>query len=203
MARITSEEQLRELYKAPSGRAVAKEQHSLDKHARGFIALSPFLLIGTGDGASADVSPRGDAPGFAGIDGDDQVLIPDRPGNNRLDTMLNILRNPAVGLLFLVPGFREILRINGRAELRDDDALCRRFAAQGKPARSVIKVKVDAVYFHCAKAVIRSSLWDPAAQIERGKFASLGEIFEDQTGIDMSAEEIDRDLEDIYQRTLY
>ena len=179
---VTSQSGLRETYDQPRDGAVKKQLDRLDKHCQAFLALSPFCVIGTTDSEGrVDCSPRGDMPGFARIADDRTVLLPDRPGNNRLDTLGNVVEHPEVGMIFMVPGFNETLRINGRAEVVRDDALCAEFAVHGKPARSVLRITVREVFFHCAKAFIRSKLWDPAAQQDRKSFPSFGTILTDQT----------------------
>lgn len=180
---VSSPEELRESYAKPQGRAVAKQMDRLDRHCRDFVALSPFFLLSTaGADGRLDCSPRGDMPGFVRTPDDRTLLLPDRPGNNRLDSLTNIAENPQVGLLFLVPGFNDTVRVNGRAAISTDAALCAEFAVNGKPARSVIRVTVQEVYFHCAKALMRSRLWAPDAQRDRTAFPSFSRILADQTG---------------------
>jgi uncharacterized protein len=204
-ATIRSEAALRQLIGTPSDLVIRKVQPALDQHARTFIAQSPFMLIGTSnEQGQLDVSPRGDLPGFV-IPLDDQTLvIPDRPGNRRVDTLSNIVANPQVGLLFLIPGIEETLRINGRAVIAHDAELLQRTAVQGKQPLLVIGVEVQEVFFHCAKAFRRSKLWDVAHWPKRSDVPTLGTILKDQMQIDQStAAEIDCDLEESYARTLY
>ncbi len=203
MARISDVGQLRAMYPNVVERAVKKELGALEPHSRRFIALSPFLLIGTmsRDG-KADNSPRGEAPGFVQVLSDTQLAIPDRPGNNRLDTFANIIENPAVGLLFMIPGVNEILRVNGRAELRDDADLMARFIVNGRPPRLVVRVDVDAVYLHCAKAIMRARLWSQDAQVERSVLPSMAEMIRDQVGADMAVES-QAEMEARYHTQLY
>ncbi len=180
---VTSPEDLRESYAMPQGRAVAKQMDRMDRHCRDFVALSPFFLLSTaGADGRLDCSPRGDLPGFVRTPDEHTLLLPDRPGNNRLDSLTNIAENPEVGLLFLIPGFNDTLRMNGRAVISTDAALCAEFAVNGKPARSVIRVTVHEVYFHCAKALMRSRLWSPEALQDRSQFTSFSRILADQTG---------------------
>ncbi|QRG07517.1 pyridoxamine 5'-phosphate oxidase family protein [Xanthobacter dioxanivorans] len=180
MARIADPDALRRLYGQPSGRSVDKELGWLDPHCRHFISLSPFVLIATADAAGAtDVSPRGDTPGFVAATRA-ELLIPDRPGNNRLDSLTNILATGRVGLLFLIPGVDETLRVNGRAAIHDDADLLARFAVGGKAPRTVLRVEVEAAYLHCAKAFMRSRLWDARAQVERSALPTMGEMLRDQ-----------------------
>lgn len=180
MAEIRDEDALRRLYGHPGGRSVAKQLDRLDRHCLDFIALSPFVLIATADAhGAADVSPRGDLPGFVAARAHD-LLIPDRPGNNRLDSLTNILATGRVGLLFLIPGVDETLRVNGRAAIHDDAELTARFAVGGKAPRTVLKVEVEEAYLHCAKAFMRSRLWDVEAQVARSSLPTMGEMLRDQ-----------------------
>jgi PPOX class probable FMN-dependent enzyme len=194
---------LRECYPEPSERAVKKTQHTLDEHIRGFIALSPFLCLGSSSADGADVTPRGDAPGFVHVLDDTTLLIPDWPGNNRLDTLLNIEANPHVGLLFLIPGFSESLRVNGTAEISLDPALIGRWTVNGKHPRSVLRVTVREAFLHCGKAILRSKLWDASARVDRGALPSYGQMLKDQTNVRDTAEQIQASVEDAYKTGLY
>ena len=162
---ITSLEELRALIEAPppQARALLKERPTLDPHSRAFIAHSPFLLLGTaGADGRCDVSPRGDAPGFVQVLDDRRIVIPERPGNRRLDSLQNLLTNPRVGLLFLIPGRDDTLRVNGRASITRDPGLLQRSAVQGKAPLLAIGIEVEQCFFHCAKAMLRSRLWGHA-----------------------------------------
>ena len=182
MTRITSLEELRALYPPAHERALKKQLSHLDRHCRRFIELSPFLAISSmGQDGLGDVSPRGDQPGFVHVTDDHTLLIPDWPGNNRLDTLSNILANPNVGLLFLIPGVDEVLRVNGMAELHAGETLRAPFVRSGKLPRLVVKVRVREAYLHCAKALMRSKLWDPAARIVRSALPTMNEMMRDQT----------------------
>jgi hypothetical protein len=200
---ISEEDQLRALYGEPGDLVRRKELPTLDGHCRAFIAASPFLVIATADAKGrADASPRGDGPGFVAIVDERTLLIPDRPGNKRLDSLRNVLENPNVGLIFFVPGMNETLRVNGRAELITDRALLEPLAVGGKVPLSGIVVRIEEAYLHCAKALIRSKLWDPAVQIDRKIFPTLGQMIADQIdGIDADA--ADADIEDAYTKRLY
>ena len=201
---ITSREALRSHYKPVSERARQKELRALDPHARAFIAKSPFVLIGSQDrDGNGDVTPKGDRPGFVTVLDETTLAIPDRPGNNRLDTFENILANPAVGLLFLIPGMNETLRINGTAKITADEALREQFAVDGKPPIAVLIVSVTSSYMHCAKAFMRSELWKPESWPDRASMPTLGEILRDQIALAQSAEEVDRSLDEAYARTLW
>jgi len=185
MARIESLERLREVYKAPSERAVAKQLSRLDRHCRRFIELSPFVLLATSGagGCKGDVSPKGDAPGFVQVLDDTTLAIPDRPGNNRLDTLSNLIANPEIGLLFMIPGFEETLRINGTAVIEDDEALRARFAVDGRSPAAVIVVSVGECYLHCAKSIIRAKLWQPESRVGREVMPTMGAMVKEQTGL--------------------
>ena len=175
--------EIRELYGEPMERAVKKQLPRLEKHSRAFIALSPFLVIASTDPKGrCDASPKGDAPGFVKVLDDETLLIPDRLGNNRIDTISNLLACPGVGLIFFVPGLRETLRVNGKAQITTDLALLEACAVQGKLPRSGIMVQAQEVYFHCGKALIRSDLWNPEKMLKHSDFPSLGRIISEQIG---------------------
>lgn len=203
MTAETTAETVRAHYGEPSDRALAKQLVRLDGHARAFIALSPFLVIASSDAAGrGDATPRGDAPGFVAVLDDATLLIPDRLGNRRADTMLNVTENPQVGLLFLVPGIDESLRVNGRARFTTDADLLAPLAVQGRPPVAGLIVAVEEVYFHCGKALMRSRLWDPDTRVERASFPSLGRILADQiAGSDVR--ESERFIEESYRTRLY
>lgn len=157
---VSTHEELRALVGAPVQRSVSKEISSLDTHCRALIAASPFVLVGSGDSAgNMDVSPKGDAPGFVRVLDDETLAIPDRPGNRRADTFSNVIANPHVGLLFLIPGKLETLRVNGRARIVRDAALLESMAARGKTPLLALVVDVDQAFIHCGKCMIRSALW--------------------------------------------
>jgi PPOX class probable FMN-dependent enzyme len=205
---VRDEADLRALFPPTHALAAVKSQASLDRHAKDFIRRSPFLCIGTQDAAGrADVSPRGDPPGFVRVLDDRTLAIPDRPGNNRLDTQANILANPNVGLLFMVPGFDDSLRINGRASLTTDPEILAPLAVNDRVPVLAIVVEVDEVFLHCAKAFRRSRLWDPAARQDRKDMPSLMAMILDQTtGAPADASEmrkIDDGLEQDYRTSMY
>jgi PPOX class probable FMN-dependent enzyme len=201
---ITTKEELRSVYKPASENATRKELKALDGHCVSFIGRSPFVLIGTTDGAGhADVTPKGDRPGFVAVLDPVTIAIPDRPGNNRLDTLENILADPAMGLLFLIPGMNETLRINGEARLTVDDGLRARFEIDGKLPQSVIVVTVKAAYMHCAKAFMRSNLWQPDTWPDRSTLPTLGRILTDQLALDQSADAMDLWLDDAYAKSMW
>ena len=195
---------LRECYsEQPSERARLKVQRTLDGHMRSFIALSPFVCLGSSSDAGADVTPRGDQPGFVHVLDDQTLLIPDWPGNNRLDTLMNIEANPQVGLLFLIPGFTESLRVNGVAEISLDPSLLERWTVNGRHPRSVLRVSVREAFLHCGKAILRSKLWDESAKVDRGVLPSYGQMLKDQTQVRDTAEQIQASVEDAYKNRLY
>lgn len=176
--RVTTIEQLDALYGAPVPAALVKEIDTISDHYRAFIEASPFVVVATCGPEGLDCSPRGDPPGFVRVRDERTVLIPDRRGNNRLDTLRNLVRDPRVSLLFLIPGIGETLRINGRADIVADPALCATFTMQGKVPRTVLAVTVDRIYIQCRKALVRSRLWSADAQIPRSALPSTGKIVE-------------------------
>lgn len=204
MKYIESREELRKVYPPPGDLPLRKELRRLDAHARKFLDLSPFVLIGTQDrDGNADVTPKGDRPGFAQALDDYTILVPDRPGNNRLDSWENLLINPSIGMLFVIPGMNETLRVNGEARLTVDDELRLRLAVDGRPAISVLVVKIGAVYLHCAKAFMRSKLWDHEAWPARSEMPTLGEILRDQLALPQNTAELDSALAESYRRTMW
>lgn len=185
MARIETLEQLRTVYAQPSELVMKKSIPQLEKHCRRIISLSPMVMVGTSDAnGGQDVTPRGGEPGWVHVIDDKTIALPDWPGNNRLDTLRNLLERPNVGLLFLVPGLDETLRINGRVEIRTDEALCRPFETRGKLPKAVLLVTIDEAYLHCAKAFMRSKLWEPGARIDRSTLPSINEMIKDQLSLD-------------------
>jgi PPOX class probable FMN-dependent enzyme len=200
--RITSPEQLRALFDAPSALVRRKVIPSLDKHCRAIIAASPFLCLSTASASGRiDVSPRGDAPGFVQVLDDKTLFIPDRPGNNRLDSMTNLLANPQIGLLFVVPGMDETLRVFGTADLTRAPALLSRAAVGGKTPTLGIKVTVAGAHLHCGKAFKRARLWDPEARIDRKSLPTLGRMVLDQIGAtDIPVEAADARIEESYRK---
>lgn len=175
----------------------------LDAHCRHFITLSPFLVLASADrDGRVDASPRGDPPGFVSILDDSTLLLPDRPGNNRVDSFANILEAPGVGLIFFVPGIDETLRVNGTGRVVTDADALHSSAVAGKVPRTGLLVTVEEVFFHCAKALRRSRLWDPAIQVERKSFPTLGRIVADQIS-GFTAESADARIEIAYRERMY
>jgi hypothetical protein len=207
---LADESAVREVIGTPVDLAVKKAIPKLDQFSRELIERSPFLTIGTANAnGKSDVSPRGDGPGFVLILDDNTIFIPERPGNNRVDTLSNITENPNVGLLFLVPGFDETLRVNGRASVVKDEKLLERCAVNGKVPKLGILVAVEEAYLHCAKAFRRSKLWDPASLQNRKEMPSLGKIIMQQTAeqdnppSDDDIKVVDEFIEDNYRNELY
>ncbi len=178
MHRITTLEQLDALYGTPVEAAIAKEIDYICDHYKAFIDKAPFVVVATVGPEGLDCSPRGDPPGFVKVHDNKTVLIPDRRGNNRIDSLRNIVRDPRVALLFMIPGIGNTLRINGRAEITTEPALCASFAMRGNAPKSVLVVTAERVYFQCPKALVRSRLWSADAQIARSELPSTGEILQ-------------------------
>lgn len=183
--RIDSLDELAGLYGEPSPRAMRKQLSTLEKHSLRFIELTPFVVVAT-SGASGmpDASPRGGAPGFIKPWDERSLLIPDSPGNNRLDSMRNIVETGKVGLIFMIPGVDETLRINGAAYLSRDPAHLAALRDDKRAAKLAIVVSTDEIYLHCPKAFMRSRLWDAAAQVKRSVLPTLGEMIRDQSGME-------------------
>ena len=190
---ITSLETLAARYPNPVAPAsVAKEIDHVDENYAALIAASPFMVLATNGPEGLDCSPRGDLPGFVTVRDAKTLLIPDRKGNNRLDSLRNILFDPRIGMLFLIPGYGETLRVNGTATLSTDPALCARFEMAGKLPACVIVVHVEQVYFQCSRAVVRADLWNPANHADRRALPSAGQILRDITARNESIETFDR-----------
>jgi len=201
---ITSHDELRRHYKAPADGPIRKELRALDQHCRRFIENSPFVLIGSADrDGNADVTPKGDRPGFVALLDDTTIAIPDRPGNNRLDTWENIVVNPAVGLLFLIPGMNETLRVNGEGRITTDQGMRESLAVDGRLPATVLLVKVKACYMHCAKAFMRSKLWVPESWPPRDAMPTLGEMLRDQLALAQPAAELDSGLDEAYAKSMW
>ena len=200
---IRTAEQLFDLYGEPLERSVRKQLDHLDNHCRAFIAAAPFLILSTQAHGLGDASPRGDAPGFAKVQDDRTLLIPDRRGNNRVDNLRNILDNPAVGLLFLVPGVNETLRVNGTAVISSEPSLTSRFEVQGKLPKTVLVVTVLEAYIHCSRALVRADLWNPAKHAPQGAVPSFGTMLQTHTRGFVEAAAVDDDMKVRLPATLY
>jgi uncharacterized protein len=200
---LTTIEQLEALYGEPGERAVRKEIPYINEDYRAFIEFAPFVVLATAGPEGLDCSPRGDAPGFVRIVDERTLAIPDRVGNNRIDSLRNIIVEPHLALLFVVPGVGETLRVNGRGRIAADPALLESFAVDGKPPRTVLLVDVDTVYFHCSKALARSRLWDPARHVERSRLPSAGAIHKRLNGETFDARAYDLELIERLRTSLY
>lgn len=202
---VTTREELIEITGQPSEMVIRKQLSRLDEHCQRFITLSPFMLLGTSDGnGRCDVSPRGDAPGFVLILDEETLVIPDRPGNRRIDSLQNILANPEVGLLFIIPGVEETLRVNGHAVITQDETLLAQMTVQGKQPSLAIGVTVHEAFLHCAKAFKRSKLWHPETWTERSALPSLGKMLLDQTKpADTTADDLECSIQEAYRTRLY
>ena len=199
---VTSEAELEAIYGQPAGPAVIKEIDHISDHYRRFIEASPFVLLATAGPEGLDCTPRGDPPGFVRVVDQRTVMLPDRRGNNRVDSLRNIVRDPRVALLFLVPGVGRTLRINGRAAISVDPALCESFTMEGKLPRSVIVVTAERVYTQCPKALVRSHLWDASRHVDEGSLPSSGTIMKSlQQGFD--ADSYDRNYPQRLKETIY
>ena len=200
---IRDEAELTALYGESSAGAIAKEIDHIHPHYRAMIEASPFVVLATSGPEGLDASPRGDPAGFVHVLDDKTLLIPDRRGNNRVDSLRNILRDDRVALLFLIPGVGETLRVNGRASISVDPELIGRFPYNGTLPRSVIVVRADRVYFQCPKALVRSELWNAEKQISRKALPSTGTILADITAGKVGGEQYDRDYPERLRTTIY
>ena len=202
---VTSERELREIVGSPVARSVQKERPALDVHSRAFIARSPLVLVATaGADGRCDVSPKGDAPGFVLVLDDHHLVIPDRPGNKRLDGMINLVANPHVGLLFLVPGREETLRVNGRAWITRDPDLLARLAVEGKTPLLAVGVAVQQSFLHCAKPFRRAQLWSTDRWPSRDALPSMASVLFDQIKPEgTTLADYERDIEESYTKRMY
>ena len=202
MTKIDSIEALEALYGAASPASLHKEVSYLTAEYRAFIEASPFMMIATVGEGGTDCSPRGDPAGFVHVEDERSLLIPDRRGNNRLDTLRNLVVDPRCSLLFLVPGAGETIRVNGTAEVIADVALCARFEMRGKRPTTVLRVRVGSVYFQCQKALVRSRLWNADAQIERSALPSAGQMVK-AVKTDFDAATYDANYPERLKQTIY
>jgi hypothetical protein len=200
---ITTIEQLEAVYGQPSGAALAKEIDHIAPVYRRLIEAAPFVAIATGGPDGLDCSPKGDAPGFVRVLDDKTLALPDRPGNNRIDGFRNLLKEPRIGLLFLIPGVGETLRVNGRAAISIDPELLASFAVNGKLPRCVLLVHVETVFFHCSKAIVRSKLWDEATKIDRKSLPSTGTIIAEVSNGRLGGADYDRAAPERIEKMLY
>ena len=198
-------EALRELYPEPHGLTMKKEVSSLDEHCRAFVGLSPLVLVGTAaaDGR-CDVSPRGGPPGFVTVLDEQRLAIPDLPGNRRIDSLRNIVENPRVGLLFVIPGLEETLRVEGRAWVVQDEDVLARCEVAGRRRAVAIGVEVEAAFVHCAKAFRRGAVWQPEAWPDRSGMASIACALRDHMGApEVAVEDVQKALDHSYATTLW
>src|SRR5215470_6591315 len=200
---VTSVEALEGIYGEPYGPSIAKETDRITAQYRAFIEAAPFFALASVGSDGIDCSPRGDAPGFVRVLDEKTLLIPDRRGNNRIDTLRNILHDPRVALLFLIPGCGETIRVNGRAQISTDPALAQSFLVDGKSPRAVLVVSVDRVFYQCSKAIVRSKLWDPSRHVDRKSLPSAGMILAELTDGRLGGEAHDREAPARLKATLY
>ena len=204
-ALINTEDELRELLGNPSELVSRKVVSHIDRHCKYFIAKSPLIFISTSNkGGFCDVSPRGDAPGFVETMDDTYLIIPERPGNKRCDSLTNILTNPQIGIIFIIPGLKETLRINGKAMISRDEKLLERHHVNGKTPKIAIIVEVEECYIHCAKAFIRSKLWNKETWLSGNDLPKISQILADHVGnISFTANKISDALKESYKERLY
>jgi uncharacterized protein len=200
---VTDLEALERLYEQPYGPSIAKETDRITEHYRAFIEAAPFFALASGGPDGFDCSPRGDAPGFVRVHDEKTLLVPDRRGNNRIDTLRNILHDPRVALLFLIPGCGETIRVNGRAAISADPALAQSFVVNDKAPRTVIIVSVERVFYQCSKAIVRSKLWDPSRHVDRKSLPSAGTILDALTGGKLGGAAHDLNTPERIKQTLY
>lgn len=206
MKTITSMQELEAHYGEPSERSLWKEIDYINHHYQQFIEKSPFLILATSGKKGIDCSPRGDPAGFVRVVDEKHIQIPDRRGNNRIDSLRNIIDNPNVGVLFLVPNVGETIRLCGKAEIIVDEALCQSFAIDDKPAKAVISIRVEKAYYQCQKAIARSSLWDSSTYIARSELPSGGDInkfFSDLKNLEFDVTSYDKNYPEYLKRTIY
>jgi hypothetical protein len=201
--RVTTPEQLAELFGEAGEASIRKEIPFVHPHYRALIEASPFAVLATCGPDGLDVSPRGDPPGFVVVQDEKTLLIPERRGNNRVDSLRNLLTDPRVALLFLIPGVGETLRVNGRASITTEPALLERFAMGDRLPKCVLVVHVETVFYHCARAIQRSKLWEPPPPDAKAKVPSPGKILAALTDSEIGGEEYDRELPARQRATLY
>lgn len=194
---------LKALYGASPPASIAKEVDHIHPHYRALIEASPFAVLATVSPHGIDASPRGDPAGFVVVQDSKTLLMPDRRGNNRIDSLANIVADPRVALLFLIPGIGETLRVNGRADISTDPVLLQRFAVDGKAPRTVLVIHVETTYFQCSRAIARSRLWDPAIQIARNALPSTGTMLSTLSNAAIDADTYDREQPEKVKATLY
>jgi PPOX class probable FMN-dependent enzyme len=200
---VTTVEALESLFEQAIGPSILKEIDHINAPYRALIEAAPFFALATSGPDGMDCSPRGDAPGFVRVQDEKTLLVPDRRGNNRIDSMRNIIHDPRVALLFLIPGCGETLRVNGRAAISTDPALCESFVVQGKAPRVVLVVTVDRVYYQCPKAIVRSKLWEPSTWQDRKALPTSGKILSTITAGKVDADAHDAAYPERIKATIY
>lgn len=195
-------EKLRKLYGKTSPKAAVKTITTFDDHCRNFIEHSSFVILASTDGTNLDVSPKGDPAGFVKVESETQLLLPDRPGNNRLDGLMNILANPNVSLLFMIPTVTETLRVNGVAEILDDPEICDRFKVKGRAPKTVLRIEAQLIFTHCGKAPLRAGLWEPDTWPQSRPVPTLFEILRDHTALPLESVEQSA-VDESYRTSLY
>lgn len=203
IGRITSETELEALYDAPVPTSILKEVDHITDDYRKLIEASPFAILATSGPEGLDCSPRGDPSGFVLVADPKTLMIPDRRGNNRIDSLRNIVRDPRVALLFLIPGIGTTMRVNGKARLSADPELCATFAMEGKSPRCVIIITVERAYTQCQKAIVRSKLWDPAMHVAKSELPTVGEMMERLSKDGFDGKAYDADYPERMKRTIY
>lgn len=206
MKTIDTTEDLIDLYGEPLERSLWKEIEYINDHYKAFIERSPFLILATASEHGIDCSPRGDPAGFVRVVDEKHLQMPDRRGNNRLDSLKNIVLNPNVGIIFLIPNVGETIRVSGKARIVVDPELCETFSVQGKPASSVLSITVEKAYFQCQKALVRSKLWDSTTHVDRTILPTAGEmakVFAASKDIEFDAREYDKHYPEHMKKTLY
>lgn len=201
--RITDVETLESIYGAPAAASIRKEIDYIHPHYRAFIEAAPFAALATSGPGGLDVSPRGDRAGFVAVEDDKTLLVPDRRGNNRIDSLRNILSDERIALIFLIPGVGETLRVNGRATILTDPNLLGRFAVDGKLPRSVLAVHVESVFFQCSRAILRSRLWEGDRRMDRNALPSVGTILESLSNSEIDGSSYDMELPNRLKTTMY
>jgi PPOX class probable FMN-dependent enzyme len=200
---VTTMEALESLFEQPIGASITKEIDHVNAPYRALIEAAPFFALATSGPDGMDCSPRGDAPGFVRVQDEKTLLVPDRRGNNRIDSLRNLIHDPRVALLFLIPGCGETLRVNGRAAISTDPALCESFVVQGKTPRVVLVVTVDRVYYQCPKAIVRSKLWDTTTWQDRKALPTAGKILSTITAGKVDADAHDAAYPERIKATIY
>jgi len=201
--KITSIEALEKLYDAPSPRAITKEIDYISDHYRAYIEKAPFVIVATSGPGGLDCTPRGDPTGFVRVHDHKTVLMPDRRGNNRLDTLKNLVHDDRISLLFIIPGLGQTLRINGHASIVTDPALRESFTIQNKVPTTVLVITVDRIYFQCPKALVRSKLWDVASQVDPSELPTTGEMIAALAEDDFDGQAYDEGYPEHMARTIY